>query len=732
MKSDGALGQSKLFSNKRLAILFAAGWFSCGAVLILDRNFVPGTGALSAFLFYISLFVSLILSFYVCRRVYSSGDEQSSAPAVNAEEEINNVSGSTAGSVECQAKAEAAQKTSEHQLRQLVDAIPGLLVTAAADGEVEYINEPVQKITGRSLESIQRLGWTTMIHPEDVQNLMNVWRSAVETGTPMQPEYRQLCADGTYRWWQNRMEPFKDANGTVIRWYGVITDIDDRKKAEQALQESERQLRQMVDAIPVMLIINSPAGEVEYVNQPLVDLFGHDLELLRNFGWTSILHPEDAPALLERLKIVYATGEPLDTEYRMLCADGKYRWMECRKQPFRDADGRIIRWYGVLTNIDARKKAEMALRENEHQLRLIVETISALVWRATPDGWLDYVNQRGLDYTGKSLSDFAVSGWIDLIHPDDVEAALRKWRHSVETGKSFAALYRFRGADGTYRWFQVRAEPLLDGDGKVIYWYGMHIDVDESKRVEELLRNSQERLSRAMQIATVAETSASIAHEINQPLGALVVNGYACQGWLSSEPPNIERARVVLERIIRDGNAASEVVKKIRELFRQIIPTKISLNIREVIAEAHHLLLDEFKRKKISVNLELDENLPLVPADRLQVQQVLVNLMHNAVEAMECAGVCPKRLTVRAGCEGANLVVEVRDNGCGLPDGEKVFEPFFSTKQNGVGVGLAICRSIIEAHDGEFRAKNNEDGDGGAVFAFTLPAFSREVPDDSD
>jgi hypothetical protein len=498
------------------------------------------------------------------------------------------------------------------------------------------------------------------------------------------------------------------------------TEFDDPKKAEEVLRESEKQLRQMVDTIPVMLIINSPDGEVEYVNQPLVDLFGRDLESLRNSGWTSIIHPEDAPALLERLRIVYWTGEPLNTEYRMLCADGKYRWVQCRKQPFKDENGKIIRWYGVLTDIDARKKAEMALRENEHQLRLIVETISALVWRATPEGWLDYVNQRGLDYTGKSLSDFAVSGWIDLIHPDDVDTTLRKWRRSVKTGKSFEAIYRLRGADGVYRWFQVRAEPLLDNEGRVIYWYGLHIDVDESKRVEELLRNSQEKLGRAMKIATVAEMSASIAHEVNQPLGALVVNSYACQGWLSSDPPNIERAKVVLERITRDGNAASEVVKKIRELYKQIDPAKGLLNIREVIDEAHHLMFDEFKRKKIKVNLELEEDLPAILADRLQMQQVLVNLMQNGIDSVESARICPKRITVRAMCKDTNIVVEVCDNGIGIPDSEKVFESFFTTKENGVGVGLAICRSIIEAHEGNLWARNNEPG--GAVFTFTLPA----------
>ena len=622
-------------------------------------------------------------------------------------------------------KAEEALRASEQQLRQMVDAIPGLLVVASPDGEVEYINEPVQKITGRSLESLKDLGWASMIHPEDAQYLMDTWLSAVRTGTAMEPEYRQLCADGTYRWWQNRMEPFRDGDGVILRWYGVITDIDGRKRAEQALQENEQLLIQMVNAIPAMLFVMSPDGEVEYANQPLIDFLGRGFESLRNLGWTSSIHPDDAGALVDRWRAMVATGLELNTEFRVRRVDGVYRWFQSRVQPFRDIAGEIIRWYGALTDIDDRKKAEEALGESEHQLRLTVETISALVWRATPNGWLDYVNQRGLDYTGKSLKDFAISGWLDLVHPDDADETIRRWQHSVETGEPYIVTYRFRRADGLYRWFQVRAEPLLDGEGRVIHWYGLHIDVDEGRRMEEELRSSQARLSSARQIATVAELSASIAHEINQPLGAVVTNGHACQSWLSAEPPNVERALPILDRIIRDGNAAAEVVRKIRALFKRTAPAKVLLNIGEVIAEVHHLMLDEIKRKKIVVELDLEENLPPALADRVQMQQVVVNLMHNGIDAMDSVHDRPRLLKVCARRDGANLVVEVSDQGGGLQDAEKVFEPFFTTKESGMGVGLAISRSIIEAHDGSLRAENNTHW--GAVFTFTLPIHTGDT-----
>ncbi|HEX8266073.1 MAG TPA: PAS domain-containing protein [Pyrinomonadaceae bacterium] len=490
-------------------------------------------------------------------------------------------------------KPKQTHLTGEQELRQMVDAIPGLLVVTSPSGEVEYINEPLRRITGRSLDSLQNLGWTSMVHPDDVPSLQEQWADAVKTGTKMNPEYRQLCADGLYRWWQICIEPFRNEEGIITRWYGVITDIDERKKAEQALRESEQQLRQMVDAIPVMLIINSPTGEVEYVNKPLVDTFGRNLESLRNGGWLSLIHPDDAKGLLDQLEDLYSSGGNLLTEYRMLCVKGKYRWIQCRKQALKDETGTIVCWYGVLT------------------------------------------------------------------------------------------------------------------------------DIDDRKRAEEAFRSSQEKLARAMQIATVAETSASIAHEINQPLGAVVANGFACQGWLASDPPNIERAQKVLDRIIRDGKAASEVVQKIRELFRHNAPTKISLDIKEIITEVQHLLFAELQQKRVILHLDLEEHLPSVPADRVQMQQVFVNLLRNAIDSMEAENDRPNRIIIRAANEKANIIVEVIDNGGGLRDGEKVFEPFFTTKESGEGIGLAICRSIIEAHEGRIWAANNETG--GAVFAFTLP-----------
>jgi signal transduction histidine kinase len=243
---------------------------------------------------------------------------------------------------------------------------------------------------------------------------------------------------------------------------------------------------------------------------------------------------------------------------------------------------------------------------------------------------------------------------------------------------------------------------------------------DALRRVEETVRATQTRLSRATQIATMAEFAASIAHEINQPLTAVVANGHACMGWLSAQPPNLAKVHVAAERIVRDGNNAGEVVHRIRALFKRDALDKVPLDMNEVIGEVVRLLSSETAKRHVDVETELENNLPPVVGDRVQLQQLLFNLLLNGIEAMDPVVNRPKKLMIRSKGQSGNVVmVEVHDCGVGLPDPEKVFEAFFTTKENGLGMGLPVCRSILEAHDGRLWAASRETG---TTFFFTLPA----------
>ena len=375
---------------------------------------------------------------------------------------------------------------------------------------------------------------------------------------------------------------------------------------------------------------------------------------------------------------------------------------------------------GFLRDISKRKRAEEALRASERDLGMIVETIPGLVWCAAPNGELNYLNQRLLDHTGTSASDWAQFGWKNLLHPDDAEPTARAWAHAVATGKPLEVQCRLRRFDGVYRWFRALGQAARDGEGGVTRWYGLLIDIDDRKNAEEALRSSEARLSRAIQTATVGEFAAAIAHEVNQPLAAVVTNGQACLRWLSAQPPGIAKAYEAVERIVRDGKEAGEVVRRIRALFKQAAVEKIELDLNELIREVLHLLNGEMARRRVAVETDLRPDLVPVAGDRVQLQQLVFNLLLNGIEAMDSVVDRPKQLFISSKRSSPETVlVEVRDYGIGLKDTDRIFEAFFTTKDNGMGMGLAISRSIIDAHQGRLWATSAEGV--GTTFSFTLP-----------
>ncbi|MBN8956716.1 MAG: GHKL domain-containing protein, partial [Rhizobiales bacterium] len=267
-------------------------------------------------------------------------------------------------------------------------------------------------------------------------------------------------------------------------------------------------------------------------------------------------------------------------------------------------------------------------------------------------------------------------------------------------------------------WVETRAAPMRDAEGKVLQWNVICLDIDGQVRAEENLRLTQESLSRASQAASLAELSASIAHEVNQPLAAIVANSHACQRWLSAAPPNVERAKITAGRIVRDANAAADVVSRIRALFKQSLETRTSTTFGSVVSEVHGLIADEAARRRVRVDIEVESDLPLIAFDRVQIQQVLINLIRNGMDAMEETEK-ERVLGVRTRLMDDVIQTAISDRGPGIAFPDKIFEPFFTTKEQGMGMGLAICRSIVESHGGRLWAEKAEPC--GAKFVFTLP-----------
>ena len=361
------------------------------------------------------------------------------------------------------------------------------------------------------------------------------------------------------------------------------------------------------------------------------------------------------------------------------------------------------------------------LQKSEDRLRLVIDTIPALVWSARPDGSVDFVNQRWEEYTGLSLEEGLGWKWGDTVHPDDIERFVREWRTTLASGEPMRTEVRVRRADGEYRWLLVRNVPLRDENGNIVKWYGSSIDIEDRKQAEEASRKAQADLAHVARVVTMGELVASISHEVNQPLTGIVAHASTCLRWLAAQPPDMEEARQALGLVVKDGRRAAEIIGRIRALVKKVPPRRDRLDINTVILEVIALTHGELRRNRVELRTQLSSDLPLVPADRVQLQQVILNLIVNAMEAMSGVGDRPRELVVVTGGSDSNEVfVEVRDSGPGLDPANlpRLFESFYTTKQEGMGMGLSISRSIIDAHGGRLWATPNKPH--GAVFRFTL------------
>jgi PAS domain S-box-containing protein len=373
----------------------------------------------------------------------------------------------------------------------------------------------------------------------------------------------------------------------------------------------------------------------------------------------------------------------------------------------------------VLVETDEQHRAGEELRLHAQPLQLITDTIPAMIWRVRNDGSLEYGNKRLLDYLGQTMNEISGESWFALVHPDDVERVREQWKGTIKSKSACDITFRVRRADGSYRWLQAVGQRRCDNNGDTLDWYGQFIDIHGQLETEEALREMQSRLSQASRIAALAELSASIAHEISQPLASMVNYGHACLGWLNAESPNIERARIAVDRIISDGEHAAEVVQRTRALFRQAVPTKTLIDINETIRQVYRLMVAETRSKSIVFEMDLALQAPLICADSVQLQQLLINLVHNGIDAMKSVPIRQRYISIVSRSYADGIAVDVRDRGTGIAAPEKIFESFYTTKSEGMGVGLSICRSIVTAHNGSLTIVEN-DGPG-STFRFTLP-----------
>jgi PAS domain S-box-containing protein len=631
-------------------------------------------------------------------------------------------------------------------------------------GKVVYWSDEMFRIYGwdprRSLPTYDEI--TRFVHPDDRDG----FNKATERGrakAEMTLDFRIVMADGTVKHVLSTRIPVLDNTGALVEFVGTIVDVTKRRHAEQRLFVQYRVTRILAEAATL-------EEATPKILQAMCECLGWDLGaawrldpkpgVLRCAGLWRTSSVEAARFEVLTRKSTYRLGSGLpgrvwetrapaytpdvghDEEFRGADSAARHVLHTAIAFPIllgsevigvmsfisRDVSQPDQDLLATLANIGSQigQFTKRTAAVDELQLRVsMLQNIPVAAWSVTPDGTPDIVNQLWYEYTGQT-PDFVNShpeAWMTTLHPEDRERASQSYWDGIRSGRGFTMEARLlRARDGTYRWHLNRAVPVRDAAGNLLRLVGTSTDVHDWRQAQEALRNTQTEFAHMTRVMTMGELTASIAHEVNQPLGAIVTSAAAGARWLATEPPQMDKARRALERIANDGKRAAEVIRRIRALMKRQAPRKEWLDINETILEVIALAQYQLRRSEILLETRLGRDLPRVRGDRVQLQQVLLNLIINAIEAMSGIKERARELTIVSSSDGPETVsVEVHDSGTGLdPEhAPHVFETFYTTKAEGLGIGLSISRSIVEAHGGSLSAAANAPQ--GTVFLFSLP-----------
>src|SRR3984885_3976689 len=535
----------------------------------------------------------------------------------------------------------------------------------------------------------------------------------------------------------------------------------ERKGAEQALRESEDKFRQIMDTVlgrpstgsegkkaeiqpgfmaQVQAILNvlptytwyaAPRGALTFVNARTADYLGipndHPLRFGIDIGatwdeWIPLLHPDDQERARKYWSNCVSTGETGEYSYRVRGAQGDYRWFLTRFEPLRASDGTLLLWVGATLDIEELMRAQEALRESERSARSAIDGIAGLVAILAPNGEVETVNRPLFEYFGRSLEELKNWGTSDAVHPEDLPRVLELNMRGLASGLPFDFELRLRRFDGEYRLFDTRVVPIRDDSGRIVRWYNLLMDIEDRSRALARLEQMQSDFAHMNRVSMMGELAASLSHEITQPIGSARNNARAAMNFLDRSPPDLSEVREALGCIVGDTDRAGDIVDRIRDHIKKTPPRKEHFDLNEAINEVIVLGRSAIVKNGVSVQIRLSEGLFPILGDRVQLQQVVLNLILNAAEAMGSVEGEPRELLISTEQHHTGVLVAVRDSGPGIDPArlDRVFEAFYTTKPKGTGMGLSICRSIIDAHGGRLWAEAIEPR--GAIFQFTLPA----------
>jgi PAS domain S-box-containing protein len=505
----------------------------------------------------------------------------------------------------------------------------------------------------------------------------------------------------------------------------LLLENAERKAAEQKTREAERELQATIDMVPALIVRFQRDGSFDFVNRTWQDYTGLSQESVRGGPRETFIHPDDLPMFENAWRAHLATGAPFEVEQRVRRADGQYRWHWIRRVPLRDEKGEVLKWYGLGLDVHDQKQAERALRKSEaylDQAQQLSHT-GSFGWNiASGDiNWSKEAYQiLGIDRGVKPTIDLIVQH----IPPDEYEFVRGEIDRCIQGAQNLEYEHRWLTPDGSVKQLHVRAHRVNyeSGEEEIV---GALMDVTEARKAQEALADAQAQLAHANRVATLGEMSASIAHEVNQPLAAIVAHAAASQRWLTRANPDVGKALGTVGKIIGAAERASGVIQRIRDLSRKGAPEMSQIDINKLIDEVAVLVQREALSHRVTMQLERAGGLPPAHGDRVQIQQVIINLVVNGIQAMASVVDRPRVLVIRTQQYDADKVlVAVQDMGVGTTSEEMdlLFSAFYTTKPEGMGMGLSISRSIIEAHHGRIWATRNSGP--GMTFQFTVLTHS--------
>jgi PAS domain S-box-containing protein len=613
--------------------------------------------------------------------------------------------------------SEAGLRESEKRFRIVADAAPVLIWMSGVDKLCTFFNKPWLEFTGRSLEQEIGNGWAEGVHPDDLQKCLDVYTESFDARKPFVMQYRLRRYDGEYRWVSDQGVARYNPNGKFAGYIGSCVDVTDLIKKDEALREFEERVVLAAEATHHgVWELDTTTNEL-WMSDKARSLFQFDPDgRLDEAMHQARVQPDDRVLRESAVKHAVETQGEYAIEYRVVLPDGTLRWISERGRCVTGKHGKGKRLIGVSVDITQQKEAQ-------DLFRLAAEGSHLGVWH-----WDEIA--KTLTWDGATRDMFGVSAdevitidtFYRALHPDDVERVKQTWRRALELRLPYQIEFRTQRTDGTIRWVDARGRGYYDEAGKPLSMTGVAFDITDRKEAELAAQRNREDLGHLSRVAAMGELAASIAHELNQPLSGIVSNAAAGQRFIDRGDVDLTELRELLTDINADGRRAGDVIRGIQSMVKKRAPARERVNLNDLVMKVVQMVKPNAMLHSCELGTFLDPGLPAVEGDPVQLQQVLLNLVINAFDAMRDTSVRSRKVAIATERNGDGTIrISVRDYGVGIHEEarERLFDQFFTTKKEGLGMGLSIVRSIVESHGGTIAAEN-ADG-GGARFQFIIP-----------